>query len=500
MKIKSTTLYALLLGCVLLLRGFTLETVDLLDPTETRYATISANMNATGDYLTPMLVSGDAMDTYFSKPPLHYWLTSVSFHLFGVDEWSARLPRFLALLLISACLIVLGRNLVGVEVGLLAALMHESCPLVFYMAGGSHVDMTFAAWITLALTSFILLMELELTRAKRNEISILLAVASAAAFVTKGPLGLILIAGPPAIWMVLTRSRHKLKLLNWPLVILFLVGLGAPWFYLVELKNPGFLEYFFLHENFLRYIKHDYGGRHGANHTKPYGFIWVILAVGVLPFIVPFVLQSVKVLQTRVRALFHADQRLFFFLIWGLLPAAFFTLSSSILPAYLLLGLLLGWLTVGEAQAASFEAASERASSALEFLKGEPTQDQLWIGMASWHFNRASRHGRNWNQNLLGVQANDFFLVTFENSFYNRTFVAGWGRELSSHSLGEHWDSSFGYRLGLIYGYRVSEAPLSDDSPIIPLIEVHERLVYRDHFGVEIMLTTVLSASFFYQF
>ncbi|MFT7515736.1 MAG: 4-amino-4-deoxy-L-arabinose transferase-like glycosyltransferase, partial [Candidatus Omnitrophota bacterium] len=339
MKIKSTTLYALLLGCVLLLRGFTLETVDLLDPTETRYATISANMNATGDYLTPMLVSGDAMDTYFSKPPLHYWLTSVSFHLFGVDEWSARLLRFLALLLISACLIVLGRNLVGVEVGLLAALMHASCPLVFYMAGGSHVDMTFAAWITLALTSFILLMELELTRAKRNELSILLAVASAAAFVTKGPLGLILIAGPPAIWMVLTRSRHKLKLLNWPLVILFLVGLGAPWFYLVELKNPGFLEYFFLHENFLRYIKHDYGGRHGANHTKPYGFIWVILAVGVLPFIVPFVLQSVKVLRTRVRALFHADQRLFFFLIWGLLPAAFFTLSSSILPAYLLPGL-----------------------------------------------------------------------------------------------------------------------------------------------------------------
>lgn len=45
--------------------------------------------------------------------------------------------------------------------------------------------------------------------------------------------------------------------------------------------------------------------------------------------------------------------------------------------------------------------------------------------MFTYHFNSKSRRIRNWKQNLIGFQYNDFFIGTFENSFYNRTWTAG---------------------------------------------------------------------------
>ena len=339
MKKYTQALLAALLLFVLLLRGGTLGGVDLLDPTETRYATIAANMTATGDYLTPRLVEGEQLETYFSKPPLHYWLTCGVYKVFGLEEWTARLPSFLGLLLMTACLLVLGKRLFTVEIGLLAALINSCSPLVFYMAGGCHVDMTFAAWITLALTCYLLLVQEEPTRVRRYGLSSLFGAAVAAAFVTKGPLGLVLIGGPIGMWTVLSGAWSKLGRLYWPLAVVLMVALGAPWFYLVEQENPGFLNYFFVNENFLRYIKHDYGGRHGANHTHVYGYIWLFFIVSILPWLIPFVVQSFKLVKTRRWALLREEPLLLFLGIWGLLPAAFFTLSSSILPAYLLPGM-----------------------------------------------------------------------------------------------------------------------------------------------------------------
>lgn len=136
----------------------------------------------------------------------------------------------------------------------------------------------------------------------------------------------------------------------------------------------------------------------------------------------------------------------------------------------------------------------------LEFLKGEPTQDQFYLGMFTYHFDPKSRRTRNWQQNLIGFQYNDFFLGTFENSFYNRTWAVGIARNLYTTPLSNNWDLATGYRLGAMYGYEDGEAPFSSMSPIIPLAEVFVQSTYKKHFGVEMMLTSSVSLSFFYQF
>ncbi|MFQ6689789.1 glycosyltransferase family 39 protein, partial [Bordetella pertussis] len=61
-------------------------------PDEGRYAGVAWDMLRNGSFAVPLI---DGMP-YFHKPPLYYWLAELSFRLFGVNEWAARLPSALA--------------------------------------------------------------------------------------------------------------------------------------------------------------------------------------------------------------------------------------------------------------------------------------------------------------------------------------------------------------------------------------------------------------------
>lgn len=135
-----------------------------------------------------------------------------------------------------------------------------------------------------------------------------------------------------------------------------------------------------------------------------------------------------------------------------------------------------------------------------EYLKGQPTEDQFFLGMVTWHFTGSSREKDQWNNKLIGFQYKDFFLGTFENSFYNQTVAAGIARNFSATQLSSNWDMTFGYRLGLVYGYKDGEAPFSSVSPVIPMVEIFNQYYFKKHFGIELMLTTSISACLFYQF
>src|SRR5581483_2308040 len=75
-----------------LLFGFHLGSYGLWDPDEARYAEIAREMLARGDWLIPHL----NYVPYVEKPPLLYWLTALSFRLFGLSEFAARLTPALS--------------------------------------------------------------------------------------------------------------------------------------------------------------------------------------------------------------------------------------------------------------------------------------------------------------------------------------------------------------------------------------------------------------------
>ena len=81
-----------LLGLGLFFPG--LGVPGLMDPDEGRYAEIAREMLLLRDWLIPHL----NLVPYLEKPPLVYWLTSMSLGAFGLAEWAARLPSALAAL------------------------------------------------------------------------------------------------------------------------------------------------------------------------------------------------------------------------------------------------------------------------------------------------------------------------------------------------------------------------------------------------------------------
>ncbi len=64
----------------------------LYDPHESLYAEVAREMVVRGDWLTPHLNG----TRYLDKPPLFYWLIAIAYTVFGVSEFSARLPIALA--------------------------------------------------------------------------------------------------------------------------------------------------------------------------------------------------------------------------------------------------------------------------------------------------------------------------------------------------------------------------------------------------------------------
>ncbi|MFN2514338.1 MAG: ArnT family glycosyltransferase, partial [Pyrinomonadaceae bacterium] len=81
--------------------------MPFVGPDEGRYAQVASEMFQRGDLVTPTLGG----HTWFEKPPLLYWMMMVSFRLFGISEWAARLGPALSGLLTVFAVFWTGRRI-----------------------------------------------------------------------------------------------------------------------------------------------------------------------------------------------------------------------------------------------------------------------------------------------------------------------------------------------------------------------------------------------------
>ncbi|MBS0262473.1 MAG: glycosyltransferase, partial [Planctomycetes bacterium] len=81
----------------------------LIDPDEARYAEIGREMLESRDYVVPTRLG----EPYLDKPPLYYWLTAISYQMFGVSKESARLVPAMAGLATILLLYLVGGRVVG---------------------------------------------------------------------------------------------------------------------------------------------------------------------------------------------------------------------------------------------------------------------------------------------------------------------------------------------------------------------------------------------------
>ena len=119
---------------------FRLSAIGLLGPDEPRYAQVAREMLARHDWVTPVLYH----HTWLEKPILLYWGEMLSYSVFGVSDWAARVPSALA-----ATLLVFGTFLavrrIRYTARLDAALMVASSVLILGFARAAATDMLLAS-------------------------------------------------------------------------------------------------------------------------------------------------------------------------------------------------------------------------------------------------------------------------------------------------------------------------------------------------------------------
>lgn len=292
-----------------------------------------------GDWVTPKLPLPEGIQAYQGKPPLHFWQTAVAMLVFGMDAWVTRLPSVFAWLLIGACSWIFTTRLVQPRSSLLAASITLSSGLLFFLAGSSTVDVTFSAWISAALTAFALCAAEGRTRSPLRTVSgYAFFLFSAFAFLTKGPAGLVLIGLALFGWLCFKDSRKLFPTLPWVGGTILALAIAVPWFVISEQRDPGFLHYFFVQENFLRFVSKDYGDRFGTGHVYPRGSaVWMLL-VAFMPW--TLIIAGLLLFSSHSRELLRSRSPwVIYALCWGLAPTFFFSFARQLHAAYVIPGI-----------------------------------------------------------------------------------------------------------------------------------------------------------------
>lgn len=310
---RAITRGVIFIVLILCLRAATMEVLDLIDPTESRYAFVSQEMYLSKDWLTPKLPSINGTEPYLGKPPLHFWIGAAVYSMFDVDEWTTRLPSFLATLVTCGMMFLFATNFFSRSVAVHSVLIALSSGLFFFFAGGSVVDATLSACIAGSLVSFALGHNEKFSAWGRRFWSLGAFVFLGLGFLTKGPVAIVLVALPLLLWAACTRSFARLLSAPWVLGAFLFLLIVAPWFIMEEQANPDFLRYYFVQENFQRYLIHDYGDRYGTGHVYMRGSVWWMAALSFLPWTLLLGMVPWKALKTSGRAQCRREN------VWGVL-------------------------------------------------------------------------------------------------------------------------------------------------------------------------------------
>jgi 4-amino-4-deoxy-L-arabinose transferase-like glycosyltransferase len=320
-KVREHWLYGGLAVLLVVVWLATLANRPLFNPDEGRYAEIPREMLSGGDWVIPHLNGLD----YIEKPPLQYWATASMYHLFGVSEFSARLYTALTALGTVALIGLLGAKIGGRETGWRAAAVLAGMIMVIVLGQLITLDMSLTFYMTASLTGFLL--------AQRPGDSapkwMLMAwIAAALGVLTKG---LVAAAIPAAVLVIYSLCSRDFA--PWSRLRLFwglplFLAIVVPWHWLASLRLDDFLQFFFVHEHFARYLTKV------ADREEPWWFFGMVFLIGTVPWTVP----ALRVIFSGWRdcALKGPFSPTFFLWIWVLFVCVFFSLSDSKLMPYIL--------------------------------------------------------------------------------------------------------------------------------------------------------------------
>ncbi len=339
---------------------FRLSGFGLLGPDEPRYAQVAREMLARHDWVTPILFG----HTWLEKPILLYWGEMLSYSVFGVHDWAARIPSAVAATVLVFGTFAMVRR-IRYAARLDAALVVGSSVLVLGFARAAATDMLLAAPFCLSLLAWYCWYqsgweqsELAASEEHRRGAQpphenprsrfwlVLFYAFNALAMLAKGPVAPALAAFVLIAFCLTQRTPRALLRTLDPVGLAVFFAVAAPWYVLVQLRNPEFFRVFFLEHNLARFGSNLY------RHKQPFWYYIPVALVSALPWtvwVIHGLADGLRGLRPRVSSAAvgnaedadtNADVVGYSFeaylALWALIPIVFFSLSHSKLPGYIL--------------------------------------------------------------------------------------------------------------------------------------------------------------------
>ncbi|MCB1890238.1 MAG: glycosyltransferase family 39 protein [Rhodocyclaceae bacterium] len=296
-----------------------LGSAPLFDVDEGAFSEATREMFERGDFLSTYL-NGEHR---FDKPILIYWLQALGYLIFGPTEWAFRLPSGLAAMAWCYATWHFARERFGPDAALAALAIAATSlgPLIIGRAATADALLN----LLLALTLFDAWRHLESGRRAPLLRSFLWMGLGA---LTKGPIALLVPAAVTFLYCVSRGQwRRWLKSISDPLGWLIFLLLVVPWYAMaLEIHGQLFIDGFILRHNVQRFSGTLEG--HGGSIT------YYLFAVPLL--LMPWTGPLFAAVR-HARADIGTGVRRFLW-IWAIFVIAFFSLSGTKLPHYVLYG------------------------------------------------------------------------------------------------------------------------------------------------------------------
>ena len=335
---------AVYLGCIL-------SPPSLMDDVDAVQAQIARNMLSSGDWVTARL-DGVA---YLEKPPLIYWMIAISYKVFGVHDWAARIPIALSAIALCFTTAAFGAWAFGRRAGFYAGLCMSTCIGLFLFTRILVPDVVLTLGITLALWAFLRL--LEEGEPHPRAWAAVFAASLGVGLLLKSLIAVVFPVAAVVIYLSCTRQIFsarvwkRLRPLSGLAIILLI---AAPWHILATLRNPpyfsftmksvageyhGFFWFFFINEQLLRFLNLRYPRDY---NTVPRLYFWLLN----LAWLFPWSVYLPAATKLSYRSVDRAGRTRLLALSWIGFVLVFFTFSTTqeyySMPCYPAFALLIG--------------------------------------------------------------------------------------------------------------------------------------------------------------
>lgn len=324
---------------------------SLMDDVDAVQAQIARNMLNSGDWVTARI---DRV-VYFEKSPLVYWLMAISYRVFGVHDWAARVPIAFSSIGLSWLTAVFGKWAFGKKAGFYAGLVIATCIGLWIFTRILIPDVMLTLTITVAMWSFLRIFDQEERRPRLW--AYVFAASLGVGLLLKSLIGIVFPTASALLFLLATRrlcSREIWKRLHPFTGTSLALLIAAPWHILAMLRNPpyfawtlrsmpgqyhGFLWFYLINEQLLRFLNLRYPRDY---NTVPRIWFWLFHLIWLFPWSV----YIPAITRLSFRPVDRAGRARLLALCWTGVVLIFFTFSTTqeyySMPCYPALALMIG--------------------------------------------------------------------------------------------------------------------------------------------------------------